>query len=140
MDAALSVGLAGLLVAGQQDEGVVVLLHDLSTRYNRTDYETACGSTVFQVRFGGGPEESGRVDYLLIDGKPVRDAAETLQIRAARRMITGIEILGCGTEPGRPVFQGMINFEPMESRAAGMRSTLAFRLTREGRDWRMTID
>jgi hypothetical protein len=73
-----------------------------------------------KVRFRNGPEERGRVDHVLIDGRPVAGAAEMLDIRAARRLITSIEILDCGAEPRRPVFQGMINFEPMESRSLGM--------------------
>lgn len=141
MIVALSAALTGLLVAGEQGSSDLILRHDISPRYNRTEHESACGSTIFRVRFRNGPEEHGRVDHVLIDGRPVTGAAEMLDIRAARRLITSIEILNCGTEPGRPVFQGMINFEPMESRGLGMRWSLAFRLIRESRDsWRMTID
>jgi hypothetical protein len=141
MNVTLGAALSGLLMAGDQGGDDLVLRHDVDARYNRTAYEAACRSTVFQARFRNGPEERGRVDHVLIDGRPVAGAAEMLDIRAARRLITSIEILNCGTEPRRPVFQGMINFEPMESRSLGMRWSLAFRLIRESRDsWRMTID
>jgi hypothetical protein len=64
-----------------------------------------------------------------------------LDLRAARRWITSIEILNCSIDPGRPVLHGTINFEPGDSRRLGMRWTLAFQLIRDGRDnWRMTID
>lgn len=140
MNVTLGVALAGLLVAGEQG-GDLVLRHDIGTRYTRTDYETACGSTVFRVRFRNGPEERGRVDHLLIDGRPVRDAAETLQIRAARRGIDSFEIMNCGMDPRRPVLRGVMNLSTMESRAAGMRPSLYFRITRQGRKgWQFTLD
>lgn len=134
--------LAGLLILADPEMIVITTGPDsVSAKYHQTDYETACGSTVFKVRFRNGPEEFGRVDHLLIDGRPVPDAAETLQMRAARRLITGIDIVDCGTDHRRPVFQGTINFMPEESRMLGMRWSLAFRLTREDRKgWRMTID
>lgn len=134
--------LAGLLTLAEPETIVITTGRDyLSTKYHQTDYESACGSTVFRVRFRKGPEENGRVDHLLIDGRPVPDAAETLQMRAARRLITSIEIQDCGTDPRRPVFHGTINFVPGESRVLAMRWSLAFRLSRQGREgWRMTID
>jgi hypothetical protein len=133
--------LAGFLILAEQDTIVITTGMDYtSTKYHQTDYESACGSTVFQVRFRNG-EENGRVDYLLVDGRPVPGAAELLDLRAARRMINSITIVNCGMDPRRPVFVGMLSLEPMESRRLGMRWSLVFRLAREGRgDWRMTIE
>lgn len=133
--------LAGLLMLAEQGQVVVTTGPDsIRTKYFQTDYESTCGSNVFRVRFRQGPEENGRVDRLLIDGRPVPDAAETLQIRAARRLILSIEILDCGMDSGRPVIRGMINFEPGVSRMLGMWRSLAFRLVREGNGWRMIVD
>lgn len=134
--------LTGLLLLADQGTVVVTTGRDhVNPKYHQTDYESACGSTVIRVRFRQGPEESGRVDHLLINGRLVRGAAETLQMRAASRLITGIEIFDCGKDPMRPVIRGMMSLEPMESRRLGMRWSLAFRLTREGREgWRMTVD
>jgi hypothetical protein len=132
---------AGLLMLAEQEIIVVTTRHDVSPKYRWHRYEAACGSHLFQVRFGYDGEENGRVGPLLIDGRAVPDAAEALDIRAARRLITGIKILDCGTDPQRPVLRGTIDFLPGESRRLGMRWSLAFRLTREGRDsWRITID
>lgn len=136
----LVAALAMSIVSAEQGGDGLVLHHDIGPRYNRTDYESACGSTVFRVRFRNGPEEHGRVDHLLIDGRPVRNAAETLQVRAARRVIVRIGIMNCGVDPQRPLFQGAMVLSEMESRRLGMRDTLFFRLTRDGRDWHMTID
>lgn len=134
--------LAGLAVLAEQDTIVVTTgPHGISPKYHQNDYETACGSTVIQVRYRQGPDESGRVDHLLVNGQPVRHAAERLEIRAARRMITGIEIYDCGRDSTNPVILGMMKLEPMESQRLGMRSSLAFRLTRDGRgSWTMTVD
>lgn len=133
--------LIGLLVAAVQNDGTLVLTHDASTEYDRTQYESACGSTVFRVRFGSGPSERGRVEHVLIDGRPIVGAAETLQIRAARRGIESISIMNCGTDPNRPIFTGALNLSVMESQAAGMRWSLIFKLTRDhNREWQITID
>ena len=141
MNVALGTALAGLLVAGEQDSSDLILRHDISPRYNRTEHESACGSTVFRVRFRNGPEEHGRVDHVLIDGRSVPDAAEMLDLRAARRVISSIGIMNCGMDPQRPVFLGVMNLSKLESRSLGMRWSLTFRLTRDGSDnWRMTID
>jgi hypothetical protein len=130
-----------LLLIGAQSGGELVLSHDLSPKYNRMDFEAACGSTVFQVRFRNGPDERGRVEHLLIDGRRVPDAAETLDLRAARRTIDRIGIMNCGMDARRPVFRGVMVLSPEESRFAGMRHMLFFRLTQEGRKgWRITVD
>jgi hypothetical protein len=133
---------AGLLILAEQ--GPIVIAtgpHGVSPKYHRYDYEAACGAFVFQVRFRNGPEERGRVDHVLIDGRPVRDAAATLQMRAARRGIDSIEILNCGMDSRRPVFRALMVMTKAESQAASMRHMLAFRLTREGRgEWRLVID
>lgn len=137
MISSLGATLAGLLTLAEQDTIVIATRHSITPKYHRMDYESACGSTVFRVRFRNG----GRVDHLLIDGRPVPDAAETLQIRAARRLITSIEIANCGMDPRQPVFLGFMNLEPRESQRLGMRSSLAFRLTRQGRKgWQIAVD
>lgn len=136
-----SAALVGLLLLAEQGSIIIATKHPIAPEYHRYDYETTCGSNLLQVRFGNDGEENGRVDHLLLDGRPVADAAEALQIRAARRLIMGIEILDCGIGPRRSVLRGTIDFEPGESRRLGMRSALAFRLIRERRgSWRMTID
>jgi hypothetical protein len=137
-----STALAGLLSLADPETIVITTgPHSLSPKYHQTDYESSCGSNVFRVRFRNGPDENGRVDHAMIDNQPVPGAAEMLDLRAARRWITGVEILNCEADRRRSILRGTINFEPADSRRLGMRWTLAFRLTREGRDsWRMTID
>lgn len=121
--------------------GVLVSLHDISPKYNRIDYESACGSTVFRVRYRNGPEENGRVDHVTIDGREVAGAAELLKLRAARRLIDRIGIMNCGLDPQLPVFRGILRLSEEESRSLGMRWMLFFRLTRQGRgDWRLIVD
>jgi hypothetical protein len=137
----LKIALAGLLMAAVQDEGVVVLKHDLSPRYTRIDYETACGSTVFRVRFGSGPVLRGQVNHVMIEGKDVPGAAAMLQLRAARRFIDRIGIMNCGMDERRPVFRGVMELSKAESQAAGMRASHYFRLVREDRKgWRIVFD
>jgi hypothetical protein len=132
---------SGLMMVAEPETIVIDPRHWITPKYHRYNYEAACGSNVFQVRFGNDGKENGRVEHLLIDGRPIHGAAEMLQVRAARRLIMGIEILDCETDPQRSVLRGTINFEPGESRSLGMRWSLAFHLVREGRDnWRMTID
>jgi hypothetical protein len=133
--------LAGFLMAAAQDGNDVLLRHDISPKYNKIDYEAACGSTVFRVRFRNGPDERGRIDHLLIDGQRVPGAAETLDLRAARRIIDRIGIMNCGMDPHRPVFRGVMVLSQEESRLAGMRHMLFFRLTRDGRaGWQISVD
>lgn len=134
--------LTGLLILANQSTVVVTTgPHHVNPKYHQIDYKTACGSSVIRVRFRQGPEQSGRVDHLLINGRPVRHAAETLQIRAARRMITSIEIYDCGSDPMEPVILGMMRLEPMESKRMGMQSLLAFRLTQQGRKgWQIFLE
>ena len=138
---AFGTALAALLGTGEQGGDDLVLRHDVDARYNRTEYEAACRSTVFQVHFRNGPEERGRVDHVLIDGRPVTGAAETLDLRAARRIIDRIGIMNCGMDPHRPVFRGVMVLSQEESRLAGMRHMLFFRLTRDGRaGWQISVD
>lgn len=114
--------------------------HSINPTYRHTDYESACGSAKFQVRFRNGAEEDGRVDHLLIDGRTVRDAAETLQIRAARRWIDAIAIMNCGDDPRRPVFRGVMRLSESASQVARLRDKLFFRLIREGGGWRLILE
>jgi hypothetical protein len=142
MIAILSTAFASLLVPIEQDTIVFSTGRDhIDARYHRTDYESACGSTVVQVRFRNGPEVRGRVEYVLIDGRSVPGAAETLTVRAARRGIVSIGIMHCGANAERPIFRGVLDLSKAESQAASMRPTLFFRITRQGREgWRLTMD
>lgn len=142
MIAILSTAFASLLMPLEQDVIIISTGRDhINPRYNRIDSESACGSTVFQVRFRNGPEESGFVEHVLIDGRPVPSAAEILDVRAARRGIVSIGIMHCGADPERPVFRGIMELSKAESQVASMRPTLFFRITRQGRDgWRLTMD
>jgi hypothetical protein len=133
--------LAGLLMPLGQGGVVFSTGHDISPKYNRTDYESPCGSDIFRVRFRNGPDEHGRVDHVTINGRGVPGAAEMLDIRAARRVISRIGIMNCGTDPMKPEFRGIISLSEAESRAASMRPALAFRITRQGDGgWRLTMD
>ena len=133
--------LVGLLTSAAPGGDEIVLRHDTGPRYARMDYEAACGSTVFRVRFRNGPDERGRVDHVLIDGRPIAGAAVRLQLRAARRSIDRIEIMNCGSDEKRPEFRGVLALSEAQSRVAGMRALLFFRLTRQGRGrWQFSID
>ena len=135
----VSAALAAMQPARQED--YIVLVHDISTKYSRMDYESACGSTVFRVRFRNGPDENGRIDHITINGREVAGAAELLKIRAARRAIDRIGIMNCGLDAQRPVFRGVMMLSEGESRSLGMRWMLFFRLARQGgKEWRLTID
>lgn len=138
----LSATLAGLLMLAEQDTITVTTgpHPGVSPKYHQTDYESACGPHVFQVRFRNGGAENGRVEHLLVDGRPVRNGAETLDVRAARRWIKKIRITHCDKPPSRSPFRGVIEFSEGESRLLAMRWALAFRLIREGEDWRIAID
>ena len=142
MFAILSTAFAGLMMPPEQDVIVISTGRDhISTRYERIDYESACGSTVLQVRFRNGPEQRGLVEHVLIDGRPVAGAAEILAVRAARRGIVRIEMIHCGADSERPQFRGMMELTEAESRLARLRPTLFFRITRQGREgWRLTTD
>lgn len=140
MIVASGAALIGYLLAALQNDAVLNQ-HDIGPEYNRTSYESPCGSAMFRVRFRNGPEEHGRVDHLTVDGRPVAGAAETLQIRAARRVIVRIGIMNCGIDLQRPVFRGVMVLSEMESKRLGMRDMLFFRIAREGRgDWRFVLD
>jgi hypothetical protein len=109
MIAILSTAFAGLLMPPEQDVVIIRTGRDnISPRYNRVDYESACGSTVFRARFRNGPEERGLVEHVLIDGRPVPGAAEILDVRSARREIESIGIMHCGADPQRPEFRGSL--------------------------------
>ncbi|HEX8238549.1 MAG TPA: hypothetical protein VF574_02290 [Allosphingosinicella sp.] len=116
--------LVGLLLLAEQKPVIITSGNTVKPPHHQTDYESACGSNVFRVRFRNGPEEEGHVDRFLIDGIPVRDAAETLQILAARRWIQAIEIMNCGDDPRRPVFRGATRLSKSASQVAHLRDTL----------------
>lgn len=141
MIAILGAALAVLPIQAGQGQGDLVFRHDVSPKYNRTDYESACGPAIFRVRFRNGPGAHGQVDWVSIDGRPVAGAARQLQVRAARRVISRIEIMNCGPDPRNTVFRGMLDLSPIESHGLGMRPSLYFRLSRQGRGpWRLTVD
>jgi hypothetical protein len=143
MFTSLSTIFAGLLMPAQQDVIVISTKREIpiSPRYSRTDYESACGSTVFRIRFRNGPNERGLVEHVLINGRPVLGAAEMLDVRAARRGLESIEIMHCGMHPERPEFRGIMKLSKAESQLASMRALLLFRITRQGREgWRLTMD
>jgi hypothetical protein len=99
------------------------------------------GTVLFRVRFRNGPGDHGKVDRVSIDERPVVGAAEQLQIRAARRVISRFEIMNCGSDPGRPVFRGVMHLSALESQGLGMRNSLYFRLSRQGPSgWQLSID
>lgn len=95
---------------------------------------------MFRVRFRNGPTGRSRVDHVLIDGRPVQGAAKALDRFAARREINRIEIMDCGRDPLRPVFRGVLGLGEPESQPYSKQNTLSFRLVRQGKGWRMTID
>jgi hypothetical protein len=142
MFAILSTAIAGLMMPPEQDMIIISTGRDhISPRYERSDYESACGTTVLQVRFRNGPEQSGLVEHVLINGRPVTGAAEILAVRAARRGVVRIEIIHCGTDSDRPQFRGLMELSEAESRLARLLPTLFFRITRQGREgWRLTTD
>jgi hypothetical protein len=61
-----------------------------------------------------------------------------LDIRAGRRWIERILIKHCA--PKGSIFLGVIEFSEGESRMLAMRWALAFRLIKEGDDWRIAVD
>jgi hypothetical protein len=143
MEISFGAALAGLLIFAEPQQEVVVTTgpHSVGTEYHRFAYESACGSNVFQARFRNGREGNGRVDHVSVNGRAVKGAAETLQIRAARRWIEKIEIMNCGKDPQDPVFVGVMKMGEAESRLVAMRHTLLFRLTWvDGKGWLITVD
>jgi hypothetical protein len=139
----LSTIFASLLMPAQQDVIVISTKREIeiAPRYGRTDFESVCGSAVFRVRFRNGPDARGLVEHVLVDGRPIAGAAETLTVRAARRWIERIEIMNCGMDAARPVFRGSLELSKAESQLASMRPTLYFRITRQDREgWRLTMD
>lgn len=142
MLAILSTVFAGLIMPPEPNMIIISTGRDhISPRYERIDYESACGSTVLQVRFRNGPEQSGLIEHVLIDGRPVAGAAEILAVRAARRGIVSIGIMNCGADPERPAFRGIMELTKAESQLARLRPTLFFRITRHGHEgWRLAMD
>jgi hypothetical protein len=138
---ALSALLAAVSQPGDRNEDVIVLRHDISPGYNRTDYESPCGSAVFRVRFQNGPDRHGRVEHVTIDGRPVPGAAVWLQVRAAQRVIGSIHIMNCGLDQRRPVFSGRMELSPLESQRLKMSPTVYFSLRRQEQgEWQMVLD
>ena len=105
----LGATLTGLLMLAEQDTIIVATgPHGISPKYHQTDYESACGPHVFRVRFRNGPEEQGRVDHLLVDDRPVRNAAQTLPKRCRSGLPDGesrgfVSRIATGPRAGPPV-------------------------------------
>jgi hypothetical protein len=77
---------------------------------------------------------------VLIDGRPVPDAAETLNRFAARRSIDRIGIMNCGMDPEKPFFRGVMELRKPESQPYSRHTSLYFRLVRQGAGWRFAAD
>jgi hypothetical protein len=132
--------LAAISTLAEQNTIAAISQSEIRPKYHQTEYESACGSTVLRIRFRNSMRERGRIEHLLIDGRPAQNVAATLDVRAARRSIVSFEIMDCGLDRHRPVFHGAMVLSEAESRAAGMRHMLFFRLTRQGKDWSITVD
>ena len=141
MTMGLGVVLIGLMASAAQGGDEIVLRHDVGTRYSRIEYEAACGSTVLRIQFRNSRDDRGRIEHVLINGRPVPGAAGHLQIRVARRMIDRIGIMNCGMDERRPVFRGVMAMSEMESRRLGMRPSVYFRVSRKGHGgWTLSVD
>jgi hypothetical protein len=132
--------LTGLLMLAEQSGGTVLAENATSPKYHSHDFESACGASVFQVRFRNGSSLGSRVDHVLIDGRPVPGVAETLDRFAARRTIDRIEIMHCGMDEQNLLFRGVVVLSAPESAPATRQNTLFFRLVRQGKGWRFAAD
>jgi hypothetical protein len=112
----------------------------INPKYHSYDFESACGSSVFRVRFRNLGAGRGRVDHVLVDGRAVPGATKILDRFAARRAIDRIELMHCGMDPLRPVFRGIVVLSKPELHPASRQNTLFFRLIRKGNGWRISVD
>lgn len=140
MIVAFGTALARLLMLADQSGGTTISGNSVKPKYHSYDFESACGASVFRVRFRNGSTGRSRVDHVLIDGRPVPGAAKLLNGFAARRAIDRIEIMHCGLDPVRPVFRGVIALSKPYSQPYSRQNMLHFRLTRQGKDWRIAVD
>lgn len=131
--------LTGLLMVAQQSGGTIASENITSPKYHNYDFESACGGTVFRVRFRNGSRGGSRVDHVMIDGRPVPGAAKILDRFAARQRIDRIEIMHCGLDPLRPIFRGIAALARPESQRSTKENMLFFRLVRQDKGWRMTV-
>jgi hypothetical protein len=132
--------LAGLLIVAEQGGSTASAGNAFGPKYHRYDFESACGSSVFRVRFRNVPGERSRIDHVLIDGRPVAGAAKKLDRFAARGVIDRIGIMHCGTDPRQLVFRGIMKFRKSESQPTDNHETFFFRIVPKGKGWRISID
>jgi hypothetical protein len=132
--------LVGLLMLADPAGNTIGSGNTLNPKYHRYDFESACGVSVFRVRFRNGPMGRSRVDHVLVDGRPVPGAARTLDRFAARRAIERIQIMHCGKDPRDPVFGGIMVLSKPETQPASRQIELFFHLVRTGEGWRITLD
>lgn len=123
-----------------QPEDIIQLVHDRPVNYTLTDFEAACGTTLFRARFSNGSPRSGEVELIAIDGRPLPEAAEQLTHRIARRAIGRVGILNCGTDADQPVFQGVVEVGEIESQRRQVSPRIWFRVRREEGAWRLVLD
>lgn len=124
----------------EQTGGTIISENTTSPKYHSYDFESACGASVFRVRFRNGSRGGSRVDHVMIDGRPVPGAAKTLDRFAARREIDRFEIMNCGMDPLRPAFRAMMGLSKPALQPYTRRNTLYFRVVRRGEGWRFSVD
>jgi hypothetical protein len=137
---AFGTALTGLLMLAEPGGRSVGSGSILNPKYHRYDFESACGASVFRVRFRNGRTGRSRVDHVLIDGRPVPDAAETLDRFAAQRSIDRIGIMHCGMDPEKPFFRGVMELRKPESQPYSRHTSLYFRVIRHVEGWRFSAD
>lgn len=108
--------------------------------YHDFEYETACKHFVFRARFRNNQNGTSHVRDVSVDGRSIFNAAKTFNRFAAGRPIKYIGIMNCGMDPESPVFRGTIQLIKPESQPDSRSTGRYFRLIRNGRDWRMTVD
>lgn len=132
--------LAGLLMLADHGGKSISSGHSIGPKYHRYDFEAACQNVVFRVRYRNGPMGRSGVDDVRIDGRPIPNAARTLNLFAGRRTIGRIGIMHCGMDPGKPFFRGAMELAKPESQPFNRENTLYFRLVRQDEDWRLIVD
>ena len=142
---AFFVGSAAQLVLQLQSTSVPLAsyaTHERRITYSRTQYEAACGATVFRMQYGNGERLSawGSVEQISIDGHPLDGAAEHFTHRVARRAILRVAIVGCGTDPTEPVFRGTMEVFPRAPGVAQAPQQLRFMFRRVEGAWQVGFE
>ena len=142
MTYSLGAVVVALAVAGTPMDNPVVPSETYSIAYDRTQFEAACGATVFRARFRNVPglRRRGRVERVAIGRRSLSRMAEQLDVRAAGRWISAIEIMNCGWDAMRPVFQGVLRLPEPESRALSLSWNVFFTIRRGPEGWSLTFD